>query len=80
LGWNGPGAAGAIFPQPPLCFLGPEALDHLGVSVVAVTGVDGTTLHVHGLDAIDGTPVLDIKPYLPEYDAFPEATIPGSAR
>ncbi len=51
--------------------------NHLGVSVVALLGRDGTTLHVRGLDAIDGTPVLDIKPYLPEYDAVASATIPG---
>jgi tRNA (Thr-GGU) A37 N-methylase len=30
-------------------------------------GVDGTQLRVRGLDAIDGTPVLDIKPYLREF-------------
>jgi tRNA-Thr(GGU) m(6)t(6)A37 methyltransferase TsaA len=55
--------------------------NHLGVSAVALVAVDGATLRVHGLDAVDGTPVLDIKPYLPEYDAIPSATIPGrSAR
>ena len=37
---------------------------------------DGAALAVRGLDAIDGTPVLDIKPYLPEYDAVPGARIP----
>ncbi len=50
--------------------------NHLGVSAVPLVGRDGTTLRVRGLDAIDGTPVLDIKPYLPEYDAIPAATIP----
>ena len=50
--------------------------NHLGVSAVPLLGVDGTTLRVRGLDAIDGTPVLDIKPYLPEYDSWPEATVP----
>lgn len=30
--------------------------------------IEGTTLHVRGLDAIDGTPVIDIKPYYPPYD------------
>jgi tRNA-Thr(GGU) m(6)t(6)A37 methyltransferase TsaA len=51
--------------------------NHLGVSVVALERVDGATLHVRGLDAIDGTPVLDIKPYLPAYDSVPGARIPG---
>lgn len=50
--------------------------NHLGVSVVPILGVEGGDVRVRGLDAIDGTPVLDIKPYLPHYDAVPGATIP----
>jgi tRNA-Thr(GGU) m(6)t(6)A37 methyltransferase TsaA len=50
--------------------------NHLGMSAVPLLGHEGTTLRVRGLDAVDGTPVLDIKPYLPEYDAIPGATIP----
>ena len=38
--------------------------NRLGVSTCQLTGVDGRTLHVRGLDAIDGTPVLDIKPHV----------------
>jgi tRNA-Thr(GGU) m(6)t(6)A37 methyltransferase TsaA len=52
--------------------------NHLGVSVVPLLRVEGGVLRVRGLDAIDGTPVLDLKPYLPEYDAVPEARIPGA--
>ncbi len=33
-------------------------------------------LKVEGLDALDGTPVIDIKPYLPRYDVAPDATVP----
>lgn len=51
--------------------------NHLGVAAVPLLGVEGTVLRVRGLDAIDGTPVLDLKPYLPHYDAHPDATIPG---
>jgi tRNA (adenine37-N6)-methyltransferase len=50
--------------------------NHIGVSVVRILGIDDTAVIVRGLDAIDGTPVLDIKPYLPEYDAVPDARIP----
>lgn len=50
--------------------------NHLGVSAVRLLGVDGAVLRVRGLDAIDGTPVLDLKPYLPRYDAHPDAAIP----
>ena len=38
--------------------------NRLGVSVCRILGVDGVTVRVAGLDAIDGTPVLDIKPHL----------------
>jgi tRNA (Thr-GGU) A37 N-methylase len=34
---------------------------------------------VRGLDALDGTPVLDLKPYLPAYDAVPDAHLPDWA-
>lgn len=54
--------------------------NHLGVSVVPLLSLDGANLRVRGLDAIDGTVVLDIKPYLPEYDAVAAATIPEGGR
>ncbi len=50
--------------------------NHLGVSAVAVLGREGPCVRVRGLDAIDGTPVLDIKPYLAAYDAYPDAAGP----
>jgi tRNA (adenine37-N6)-methyltransferase len=34
----------------------------LGMSLLEVIGINGTTLHVKGLDIMDGTPILDIKP------------------
>lgn len=51
--------------------------NHLGVSAVQLLAHQGAVLRVKGLDAINGTPVLDIKPYLPEYDALPAARIAG---
>jgi endonuclease-3 related protein len=47
----------------------------LGVSVVRLLERQGNVIRVQGLDAISGTPVIDIKPYLPDNDAFPEATV-----
>jgi tRNA (adenine37-N6)-methyltransferase len=38
--------------------------NRLGVTICRIVAVDGLTLHVQGLDAIDGTPVLDIKPVM----------------
>lgn len=52
------------------CPLRPNAI---GLSVVEILGRDGTRLKVRGLDARDGTPVLDIKPYSPRLDAVPDA-------
>jgi tRNA (adenine37-N6)-methyltransferase len=48
----------------------------IGLTVVRVERLEGDCLHVRGLDVVDGTPVLDIKPYLPPYDSVPEARLP----
>jgi tRNA (adenine37-N6)-methyltransferase len=41
--------------------------NRIGVTICRVLTVDGPRLHVQGLDAIDGTPVLDIKPVMREF-------------
>jgi tRNA-Thr(GGU) m(6)t(6)A37 methyltransferase TsaA len=46
------------------------------VTPVPLLEVKGNVLKVRGLDAIDGTPVLDVKPYLPHHDAIPTARVP----
>lgn len=51
----------------------------LGLSSCRLVRRDGNRLEVEGLDAWDGSPVLDIKPYLPQLDAFPQASIPAWA-
>lgn len=51
----------------------PHRPNPIGLSVVELTAVRGLTLHVRGADMIDGTPVLDIKPYLPYADALDDA-------
>ena len=45
----------------------------IGLSVVELKGVKGTTLELAGGDFLDGTPVLDIKPYIPYADSVPSA-------
>ncbi len=42
--------------------------NRLGVSTCRLLRVEGLDLHVQGLDAIDGTPVLDVKPYMREFE------------
>jgi tRNA-Thr(GGU) m(6)t(6)A37 methyltransferase TsaA len=46
----------------------------IGLSVVELLKIDGTTLHLGGGDFLDATPVLDIKPYLPYADSIPQAS------
>ena len=40
----------------------------IGATVVQLVAVEGNVLHVEGLDALDGTPILDIKPYVADFD------------
>lgn len=54
--------------------------NRLGVSVCRIVGVDGLALHVEGLDAIDGTPVLDIKPVMAGFQPRGEMREPDWAR
>lgn len=51
----------------------PHRPNPLGLSLVRLLEVRGRTLVVSDLDLLDGTPVLDVKPYLPSHEAFPEA-------
>jgi len=48
----------------------PARPNPIGLSVVCLLKVEGTTLHIAGVDLLDGTPVLDIKPYVPTFDVF----------
>lgn len=43
----------------------PRRPNPIAMSVVRLSRIDGPVLHVEGLDLVDGTPVLDIKPYIP---------------
>ncbi|MFG2787152.1 SAM-dependent methyltransferase [Streptomyces sp. NPDC048419] len=51
----------------------------LGVSRCRLLHTDGLDLHVQGLDAVDGTPVLDIKPYMAEFGPQGPTTQPDWA-
>jgi tRNA-Thr(GGU) m(6)t(6)A37 methyltransferase TsaA len=51
----------------------PARPNPIAMSVVRLVKVEGTKLSVVGLDCLDGTPLLDIKPYLPSVDSVPEA-------
>lgn len=48
----------------------------LGITAVTIIGVESGALVVRGLDVINGTPVLDVKPYYPAYDRVMNAVVP----
>ena len=51
----------------------PHRPNAIGLSCVELVAIEGHGLRVRGVDLLDGTPILDIKPYVPYADAFPEA-------
>ena len=46
----------------------------LGLTLAKLDAISGDTLHLSGVDLVAGTPVVDVKPYIPTYDAAPAAT------
>lgn len=54
--------------------------NHIGVTVVRLKSIEGNTLVVEGLDAADGTPVLDIKPHVLTFDEGKKADDPRKDR
>ena len=51
----------------------PHRPNPIGLSAVKLLNIEGATLHVEGIDLLDRTPILDIKPYVTYCDAFPDA-------
>ena len=49
----------------------PKRPNAIGLSAVRLTGVNGGTLAIADVDVLDGTPLLDLKPYVPAFDAYP---------
>ena len=46
----------------------PRRPNAMGLSVVRLLRIEGSVLHIEDVDIVDGTPLLDIKPYVPEFD------------
>ena len=53
----------------------PARPNPIGVSVVELVRIDGATLHLRGVDIVDGTPLLDIKPFAPGFSGPANARI-----
>ena len=47
--------------------------NHIGLSIVRLVSCQGPVLEVDGVDILDGTPLLDIKPYVARFDSVPDA-------
>lgn len=54
----------------------PERPNPIGITTVKLIGRRGNKLKVKGLDILDGTPIIDIKPYWPQYDKVVNGKIP----
>ena len=46
----------------------------IGLSIVKLESRTGSTLHVRGIDVLDGTPLIDLKPYIPRFDHVESAS------
>jgi tRNA-Thr(GGU) m(6)t(6)A37 methyltransferase TsaA len=49
----------------------PKRPNPIGLSVVRLVRKEGNLLHIENVDIVDGTPLVDIKPYVPEFDDHP---------
>ena len=52
----------------------PHRPSPIGLSLARLVEVKGATVYLAGIDLVDGTPILDLKPYIPEWDSVPHAT------
>ncbi|WP_316858655.1 tRNA (N6-threonylcarbamoyladenosine(37)-N6)-methyltransferase TrmO [uncultured Cohaesibacter sp.] len=53
----------------------PHRPNPIAISAVKILGIDANRIRVSGLDCIDGTPLLDLKPYVPRIDCIEEAKL-----
>ena len=55
----------------------PQRPNRIAISTVELLSRDGNSLKVKGLDIVNSTPILDIKPYTPQYDEIENAKVPN---
>jgi len=53
----------------------PRRPNPIGLTIAELVKIEGPVIHIKGVDVIDGTPLLDIKPYIPESDSISNAKI-----
>ena len=54
----------------------PSRPNPIGLCVVKLIKIEECTVTVKGLDALEGSPIIDVKPYIPRAEAIPEARVP----
>jgi tRNA-Thr(GGU) m(6)t(6)A37 methyltransferase TsaA len=55
----------------------PHRPNPIGLTIARITRIEHDTIHFEGVDLVNGTPIFDIKPYIPRFDAFPAAVVPA---
>jgi tRNA (adenine37-N6)-methyltransferase len=60
--------------RPVFCTRSPARPNPIGLDIAEVLSVDGGIIRVAGMDALEGTPVIDIKPYTRSIDCIPDAS------
>ena len=60
------------FPHGVFATRAPRRPNAIGLSIVRLISVNDCELVIEDIDVVDGTPLLDIKPYVPEFDCFPD--------
>jgi tRNA-Thr(GGU) m(6)t(6)A37 methyltransferase TsaA len=53
----------------------PARPNKIGISIVQLNGIENNTLQIQDIDILDGTPLIDIKPYVPKFDCRKTAKI-----
>ena len=53
----------------------PARPNHIGISAVRLLSIEGNQLEIADVDILDGTPLLDVKPYVPAFDSFEQARV-----
>lgn len=54
----------------------PHRPNPIGLTIARIARIDRDTIHFESVDLVNGTPILDIKPYIPRFDSFPDARVP----
>ena len=52
----------------------PNRINKIGMDIVKIINIDDNVIYTSPMDILNDTPLIDIKPYIPQIDSFPEAS------